>query len=89
MEAVFESEHVLDGVDDAGFCCAALAADVLEVLPRIMFLQSRAALVKERCRQQHSPRLKLVQGPLPYQAKSYIDIRCPGQGPTSRRISAP
>ena len=48
METALQSEHVLDGVYDARFAGAALAADVLEMLPTPFFLQPCAALVKKR-----------------------------------------
>jgi hypothetical protein len=37
-------------VYDARFSRAALAADVLEVLPPVLVLQARLARVEERCR---------------------------------------
>jgi hypothetical protein len=50
VEAAFQPEHVLDRVYDARFSRAALAADVLEVLPPVLVLQARLARVEERCR---------------------------------------
>jgi hypothetical protein len=49
VQPVFQPEHVLDSVYDARFTRAPFTADVLEVLLALIFLESRAALVKERC----------------------------------------
>jgi hypothetical protein len=48
--SVFDPKHVLDGVYDARLARAPLAADVLEVLPPVFFLQPRVALFEERGR---------------------------------------
>ncbi len=50
MQAPFPSEQVLHSMYDARLARSALAADVLEVLLALLFLQSCAALVKEHRR---------------------------------------
>ena len=57
MEAAFQPEHVLNDMYDARLASAPFTADVLEVLPALLFLQSRAAFVEERCWQQYCYRL--------------------------------